>query len=104
MFANWFTINECDKSVYVKDTKNGYIILCLYVDDILIVSNNDKVIKCTKNKLNSKFDMEDIRHADVILGFKISRILNGLIFNQSHHINKYWKILIKIIMVLLEYL
>ena len=31
MKLNGFTINECDKRVYVKDTNNGYIIVCLYV-------------------------------------------------------------------------
>ena len=35
MMASGFKINECDKCVYVKYTENGYIIVCLYVDDIL---------------------------------------------------------------------
>lgn len=28
MVANGFKINERDKFVYIKETKNGYIILC----------------------------------------------------------------------------
>ena len=52
MITNGFRINECDKCVYIKDTKNGYVILCLYVDDILIVGSDDKMIKSTKNMLN----------------------------------------------------
>ena len=36
MMANGFKINECDKCVYVKETKIGNVILCLYVDDILL--------------------------------------------------------------------
>ena len=35
MIKNDFKINECDKCVYVKDTTNGYIIWCLYIDDML---------------------------------------------------------------------
>ena len=81
-------INECDKCVYIKDTENGYVILCLYVDDILIIGNNDKMIKSTKNMLNSKFDMKDMRLADVILGIKIIRISNRLILSQSHYVDK----------------
>ena len=37
MTSNGFTINECDKCVYVKDTNNRYVIVCLYVDDMLIL-------------------------------------------------------------------
>ena len=51
MITNEFKINECDKCVYIKDAKNCYVILCLYVDDILIVGNDHKMIKSTKNML-----------------------------------------------------
>ena len=63
MITSGFKINECDKCVYVKDTENGYVILCLYVDDMLIVGSNDKMVKSTKDMFNSKFDMKDMRLA-----------------------------------------
>ena len=43
MLPNGFRINECDKCKYAKDTDRGYVILCLYVDDILIVGSNDEM-------------------------------------------------------------
>ena len=58
MMPQGFKINECDKCVYVKDTKLGYVILCLYVYDMFIVGNDDKIIISTKNMLNSRFDMK----------------------------------------------
>ena len=57
--------------VYVKDTEHGYVIVCLYVDDMLIVGSDDKMITYTKNMLNSMFDMKYLGLADVILGIKI---------------------------------
>ena len=60
MITNGFKINECDKCVYIKDTENGYFILCLYVDDILIIGSDDKMIKSIKNVLNSRFNMKDM--------------------------------------------
>ena len=86
--ANDFRINECDKCVYVKNTENGYIILCLYVDDMLIVGSDDDIIKSTKRMLNSSFDMKDVGLADVILGIKISKSSNSLILSQSHYVDK----------------
>ena len=73
MMSHGYKINECDKCVYVKDVEHGYVFVCFYVDDILIFSSDDKMITSTKNMLNSRFDMKDLRLADVILGIKIKR-------------------------------
>lgn len=83
-----FKINECDKCVYVKDTDGGYVILCLYVDDMLIIGSNDNMIKSTKNMLKARFDMKDMGLADVILGIQISRTHNGLVLSQAHYVDK----------------
>ena len=86
MMLHGFKINECEKCVYVKVTEHGYVILCLYVDDMLIVGSNHKMITSTKNMLNSRFDMKDIRLPDVLLGIKIIRTSDGLILSQSHYV------------------
>ena len=88
MMSNGFTINECDKCVYVKDTNSGYIIVFLYVDDMLIFGSNNYIITTTKKMLSSKFNMKDLGIADVILGVKFSRTSSGLILSQSHYIEK----------------
>ena len=54
---------------------------------MLIVGNDDKMIIYTKNILNFRFDMKDMGLADVILGIKIKRTLDGLILCQSHYID-----------------
>ena len=66
MLSNGFKINECDKCVYIKDTPNQEVILCLYVDDMLIMRKDIANIKATKRMLATKFDMEDLGVADVI--------------------------------------
>ncbi|GJX31903.1 zinc finger, CCHC-type containing protein [Tanacetum coccineum] len=88
MLESGFKINERDKYVYVKDTSSGYVILCLYVDDMLIISSNDKMIKSTKDMLKSKFDMKDMGLADVILRIKIIRTHKGLVLSQAHYVDK----------------
>ena len=73
MLSRGFKINECDKCVYVKDDEHGYVIVCLYLDNMLIVGSYGKIITSTKNMLNSRFDMKDMRLADVILGIEIKK-------------------------------
>jgi hypothetical protein len=47
--------------------------LSLYVDDILLVGNDAKMIVATKAWLSSNFEMKDMGESDYILGVKISR-------------------------------
>ena len=70
------------------DNEDGYVMITLYVDDLLIAGSNDKVIKSTKDMLKSGFDMKDMRLADVILGVKISRTSEGLALSQPHYVDK----------------
>ena len=78
MLANGFKINECDKCVYIKITPNHIVIVCLYVDDMLIMSKDIADINATKRMLASKFDMKDLGVVDLILGIKIQRTPQGL--------------------------
>ena len=87
MMSHGFKINNCDKYVYVKDMALRYVIVCLYVDDMLIVGSDDKMIASTKNMLNSRFDMKDMRLTNVILGIKIKITSEGLILSQSHYVD-----------------
>ena len=87
MMSQGFKINECNKCVYVKDIEHGFVIVCLYLDDMLIVGNDDKVNISTKNMLNSRFDMKDMGSANVILGITIIRKSYELILSQSHYVD-----------------
>ena len=88
MLSNGFKINECDKYVYVKNTGKGYVIVCLYMDDMLIIGSNNDMIKSTKKMLNKKFDMKDLGVADVILGIKITRTSEEYVLSRSHYVEK----------------
>ena len=48
MMSNGFKINECDNCIYYKTTKNAYVLLCLYVEDTLIIGSNKDVINQKK--------------------------------------------------------
>ena len=71
MLVNGFKINECDKCVHIKNVMNHEVIVCLYVDDMLIMSKEIDDINATKRMLSSKFDMKDLGVADLILGVRI---------------------------------
>ena len=91
LISNGFSINDVDKGIYSKVENNSCIIICLYIDDMLIFGTNLQVKIDTKSFLRSKFDMKDLGETKVILGIKISRTLNGLNLSQENYVEKILK-------------
>ena len=85
-----FVVNEADKCVYYCHGGGEGVILCLYVDDILIFGTNLDVIDEVKSFLSQNFDMKDLGVADVILNIKLIRGENGITLLQSHYVEKIW--------------
>ena len=72
-----FAVNEVGKCVYYRYGGGEGVILCLYVDDILIFRNNINVIKQVKDFLSNNSEMKDLGEADVILNIKLLTEGNG---------------------------
>lgn len=68
-----FVMTKQDHCVYVKHFGNFFLILTLYIDDILMAGNDKEMIVTTKGWLTSNFEMKDIGEAGYILGVKIFR-------------------------------
>jgi len=65
------------------------VILCLYVDGILIFGTSLDVIKGVKEFLSNNFEMKDLGEVDVILNIKLLREGNGgVTLLQSHYVEK----------------
>jgi len=86
-----FVVNDADKCIYSKSDNSDYVIICLYVDDMLIFGSNISCVNEIKKFLPSKFDMKDLTEADVILGIKIIRKKRELLLTQSHYIGMFFK-------------
>ena len=63
-----------DHCVFIKmfPDKN-FIILLMYMDDMLIVGHGAKKIQMLKEELSKSFPMKDLGPAKQILGMKITR-------------------------------
>jgi hypothetical protein len=84
-----FVVNEADSCVYYRYSGGEGVILCLYVDHILIFGSSLKVIEEVKKFLSSNFDMKDLGEADVILNIKLLREGDGEVtLLQSHYVEK----------------
>ena len=74
MHEHGYSKCHLDHYVYFKKfNDDSYIILCLYVDDMLVVGSNMDCIKGLKFQLAHAFAMKDLGVAKQILGMKICR-------------------------------
>jgi hypothetical protein len=88
ILSHRFKYNNADKCIYSKFTDCYGVIICLYVDDLLIFGTNMEGISETKKYLTSKFKMKDLKEVDTILGIKVKKFSEGYALCQSHYIEK----------------
>jgi hypothetical protein len=77
--------------VYYRYGGGQEVILCLYVDDILIFGTSLDVTNKVKTFLCQNFDMKDLGEADVILNIKLIKGENGITLSQSYYVEKMLK-------------
>ena len=88
MLSGGFSTIEVESCVYTKLVNNDCVIICLYMDDMLIFGTNLSVVNETKLFLASNFDMKDLGELKVILGVKIIRNDSDIVLSQEHYVEK----------------
>jgi hypothetical protein len=56
-----------------KDSSKSVIILCLYVDDLLITGSNESHISEFKRQMMKEFEKTDIGHLSYLLGIEFHK-------------------------------
>lgn len=91
MTQHGYSRTTSDHCVFMKKYPDGiFIILLLYVDDMLIVGQDTSKISKLKSELSKSFAMKNLGPAKQILGMRIVRdISHGLIWlSQENYIKK----------------
>ena len=82
--------NIMDQCIYQKVNGSKICFLVLYVDDILLATNDKGLLYEVKQFLSKKFDMKDMSETFYVIGIKIHRERSGGILglSQETYINK----------------
>ena len=68
-----FVINPANECIYHKFSGSKYIFLVLYVDDILLATNDLNLLRDTKKFLSRNFEMKDLGSVSYVLGIQTYR-------------------------------
>ena len=92
-----FQQSNADPCIYTKvveqDSKKSVIIIALYVDDLIIASNDNNLLIDEKHKLSNRFEMEDQGEIHYCLGMSIKRNRDAglLSINQNAYLTNILK-------------
>eukprot|EP00253_Pinus_taeda_P026021 PITA_26021 len=89
MVSQNFIRSEYDHCVYFKSFNGIFIILSLYVDDMLIASKSMEEINRLKAQLSRTFDVKDLGAAKHILGMEIHKDSKNFLSPRTTQEKKY---------------
>ena len=78
-----FVENIMDQCIYQKVSGSKIFFLILYVNDILLATNDKSLLHEVKQFLSKNFDMKDMGDASYVIGIKIHRDRSRYILGLS---------------------
>ncbi|KAL5715327.1 hypothetical protein ACHQM5_017160 [Ranunculus cassubicifolius] len=80
-----FLCSTADPSLFVCHSKQGTLLLLLYVDDIILTGDNEKLLKRFTDRLGLEFSMKDMGFLHYFLGVHVHKFQHGLFLNQAKY-------------------
>jgi len=78
-------------NVFTLKDDDYFVILCFYIDDILIFGSKLEMILEVEEYLSGNFNMKDLGEADMIFRMKESKTPRDITLSLSHSIEKMLK-------------
>ncbi|XP_061375946.1 uncharacterized mitochondrial protein AtMg00810-like [Gastrolobium bilobum] len=80
-----FIQSQSDHSLFIKHYASFFIALIVYVDDILIASNNISEVQLLTNILDNKFKLKNLGPVKYFLGLEVARSSKGITICQHQY-------------------
>ena len=82
-FSNYFS----NFNLYVLNQGKDVVLILLYVDDLLIIGNNDEIIQECISKLKAMFEMTTLGLLHYYLGMQVYQYKDCTYLSQSKYIS-----------------
>ncbi|CAM8905835.1 unnamed protein product [Rhodiola kirilowii] len=75
-----------DYSLFTLRRNGHFIILLVYVDDVVITGTSPELIQQIKDFIHDKFKIKDLGHLKYFLGIEVARSQEGIFINQRKYV------------------
>ena len=72
-------------SLFTRTQGTSFIALLVYVDDILLASNDPQSVKLLKESLHAEFKLKDLGNLKYFLGLEVQDLLKGFLYGQRKY-------------------
>lgn len=86
ILGDGLTRTHSDHSLFIKYLDQVFLDVLVYVDDILIISNNDSATNALKDVLKFTFKLRGLGQEIGFLGFEIARNSDWIYLNQQKYV------------------
>ncbi|GJS36032.1 putative RNA-directed DNA polymerase [Tanacetum coccineum] len=85
LIEHGFKQSKSDYSLFTKSEKGSFIVLLVYVDDIIVTGNNVDSIESFKKFLKTKFQIKDLGKLKYFLGIEVVDTNKGVCLSQRKY-------------------
>jgi len=86
-----FSRSNGEPTLYIKQSKDMFLTVVLYVDDLIFMGNDETLVEEFKEAMKREFEMIDLGLLKFFLGIEIQQEEQGIFVSQS----KYAKVILK---------
>ena len=77
--------------MYIKTEDNNFLIVPIYVDDIIFACNKDPLVQWFSSTMESEFEMSMIGELSFFLGLQITQRSKGMFISQEKYLREMLK-------------
>jgi len=86
-----FRRGQNDKTLFIKNKGEDFIIIQVDVDDIIFGATNDSICKELSNLMSKEFEISEVGELTFFLGLQIKQLNDGTFVSQSKYMNELLK-------------
>ncbi|KAJ0588916.1 putative RNA-directed DNA polymerase [Helianthus annuus] len=77
-----FKQSKANHSLFLYKKNGSFVAILIYVDDVIIVGNDNWKIQETKNHLDNQFSIKNLSSLKYFLGIEVAKTSEGLVLSQ----------------------
>ena len=86
LLDNHFSRGTVDKTLFYRNVNGAFILVQIYVDDIIFGSTDEKLCKKFANLMKSQYEMSMMGELTYFLGLQVKQVKEGIFINQTKYI------------------